>query len=189
MVSAATPAFLAIRDSEPTAIAFGINPTRYKLLAFCIGGAIAAAAGSIFAYLYINVDPTSFLFLTSVTFIGYAVITGIAELFGAVLVAFFFAILPQLTATPVSGVNQTIPLITGALLILTIYSYPTGNAGFLKRLVRPDDETRLILTADQFTPARGVAGDGEEAAEAEEEVWSQAAEGAEATLSATGGQS
>src|SRR5439155_25132910 len=110
-------AFLAIRDSEPTAIAFGINPTRYKLLAFCIGGAIAAAAGSIFAYLYINVDPTSFLFLTSVTFIGYAVITGIAELFGAVLVAFFFAILPQLTATPVSGVNQTIPLITGALLI------------------------------------------------------------------------
>jgi branched-subunit amino acid ABC-type transport system permease component len=181
-------AFLAIRDSEPTAVAFGINPTKYKLLAFCIGGGIAAAAGALFAYLFVTADPTSFLFVTGVAVVGYAVITGIAELFGAVLAAFFFAVLPQLLATPVSGVNQTFPILTGVLLILTIYSYPTGSGGFLKRLVRPDDETRLILTADRFAPAPtrvaaaesglalALAGDGERAGEeAEEAVWSQAA--------------
>jgi sulfate-transporting ATPase len=148
-------AFLAIRDSEPTAIAFGINPTAYKLLAFCIGGGVAAAAGAVFAYLYVNMDPTSFLFFYSVTFIGYGILTGISELFGAVLVGFLFAVLPQITATPINGVNQTIPILTGSLLVLTVYSYPSGMAGFMKRLFRADDETEQILTAAEFTPAAG----------------------------------
>ncbi len=150
-------AFVAIRDSEPTAIAFGINPTTYKLLAFCIGGAVAAAAGAVFAYLYVNMDPTEFLFITGITFIGYGIITGIAELFGAVLVGFLFAVLPQITATPINGVNQTIFILQGVLLILTVYSYPSGMAGFLKRLFRPDDETAQILTAGEFSPAPTAA--------------------------------
>jgi ABC-type branched-subunit amino acid transport system permease subunit len=149
-------AVLAIRDSEPTAIAFGINPTRYKLLAFCISGAVAAAAGSAYGYLFINMSPINFLFLFNVTFIGYGVLTGIGELFGAVLVGFFFAVLPQLTAQPVNGSNQTIPIVTGLLLIWTVFSYPQGTGGFLKRLVRPDDETALILSAETFTPAPGT---------------------------------
>jgi ABC-type branched-subunit amino acid transport system permease subunit len=152
-------AFLAIRDSEPTAIAFGINPTAYKLLAFCIGGGVAAAAGAVFAYLYVNMDPTEFLFITGVTFVGYGILTGIAELFGAVLVGFLFAVLPQITATPINGVNQTVLILQGVLLVLTVYSYPSGLAGFMKRLVRPDDETKQILTAAEFSPAvAGTAG-------------------------------
>src|SRR5205807_9412931 len=75
------------------------------------------------------------------------------ELFGAVLVGFLFAVLPQLTATPINGVNQTIPILTGVLLVLTVYQYPSGLAGFMKRLFRPDDETTQILTAGEFTPA------------------------------------
>lgn len=150
-------AFLAIRDSEPTAIAFGINPTAYKLLAFCIGGGVAAAAGAVFAYLYVNMDPTEFLFITGVTFIGYGILTGIAELFGAVLVGFLFAVLPQITATPINGVNQTVLILQGVLLVLTVYSYPSGLAGFMKRLFRPDDETAQILTADEFSPAPTAA--------------------------------
>ena len=150
-------AFLAIRDSEPTAIAFGINPTAYKLLAFCIGGGVAAAAGAVFAYLYVNMDPTEFLFITGVTFIGYGILTGIAELFGAVLVGFLFAVLPQITATPINGVNQTVLILQGVLLVLTVYSYPSGLAGFIKRLFRPDDETAQILTAGEFSPAQTAA--------------------------------
>jgi sulfate-transporting ATPase len=150
-------AMLAIRDSEPTAIAFGINPTKYKLLAFCISGAVAAAAGSVYGYLFINMSPINFLFIFGVTFIGYGVLTGIGELIGAVLVGFLFAVLPQLTAQPVNGSNQTTPIVTGLLLIWTVFSYPQGMGGFLKRLVRPDDETRLILTAGEFSTVTGQA--------------------------------
>jgi sulfate-transporting ATPase len=146
-------AFLAIRDSEPTAIAFGINPTAYKLLAFCMGGGVAAAAGAVFAYLYVNMDPTAFLFITGVTFVGYGIITGITELFGAVLVGFLFAVLPQITATPINGVNQTVQILNGVLLVLTVYQYPSGLAGFMKRLFRPDDETAQILHAGEFSLA------------------------------------
>jgi hypothetical protein len=101
--------------------------------------------------------PTSFLFIYGVTFIGYGILTGIAELFGAVLVGFLFAVLPQITATPINGVNQTIPILTGVTLIFTVYSYPSGMAGFMKRLFRPDDETAQILTAGEFSPARTAA--------------------------------
>jgi hypothetical protein len=111
----------------------------------------------VFAYLYVNMDPTEFLFITGVTFIGYGIITGIAELFGAVLVGFLFAVLPQITATPINGVNQTIFILQGVLLVLTIYSYPSGLAGFMKRVFRPDDETAQILTAREFSPAPTAA--------------------------------
>jgi hypothetical protein len=114
---------------------------------------VAAAAGSVFAYVYTTMDPTSFLFIYGVTFIGYGILTGITELFGAVLVGFLFAVLPQITATPINGVNQTIPILTGVTLIFTVYSYPSGMAGFMKRLFRPDDETAQILTAGEFSPA------------------------------------
>jgi branched-subunit amino acid ABC-type transport system permease component len=150
-------AFLALRDSEPTAVVFGINPTAYKLLAFCIGGGVASAAGAIYAYLYVNMDPTAFLFSFGIAFVGYGILTGIAELLGAVLVGLLFAVLPQVLAVPVNGVNQTLPILTGVLLVLTVYSYPSGMAGFLKRLVRPDDETEQILTATEFSPAVGGA--------------------------------
>src|SRR5205807_10640843 len=83
----------------------------------------------------------------------YGIITGIAELFGAVLVGALFAVLPQVLATPVNGVNQTVQILNGVLLVLTVYQYPSGLAGFVKRLFRPDDETAQILTAGEFTPA------------------------------------
>ena len=150
-------AFLAIRDSEPTAIAFGINPTKYKLIAFCVSGAVAAAAGAVYGYLYVNMDASGFFFVFSITFIGYGVLMGLSESLGAVLVGFFGAVLPQLIAQPVNGENQSFPIITGVLLILTVYSYPTGMAGFLKRLVRPDDETPLILAAGEFQTAGALA--------------------------------
>ena len=152
-------AFLAIRDSEPTAVAFGINPMTYKLLAFCIGGGVAAAAGAVFAYVYINMDPTEFMFITGVLFIGYGIITGIAELLGAVLVGALFAVLPQVLATPINGVNQTVVILNGVLLVLTVYSYPSGLSGFLKRLFRPDDETAQILTAGEFSPGPAATGE------------------------------
>jgi branched-subunit amino acid ABC-type transport system permease component len=147
-------AWLAIRDSEQTAVALGINPVKYKLLAFCIAGAVAAAGGSIFAYLYVNVDSQSFLFFISLSFIGYGVVSGINQMLGPVLVGLTFWVLPQLTAQTTGGATQTVSILGGLFLIDVIYRYPNGSAGFLKRLVRPDDETPILLRVRQFQPGR-----------------------------------
>ena len=50
-------AFRAIRDSENTAISMGIDPVRYKLLAFAIGAFLAGAAGAVKATAMSNAKP------------------------------------------------------------------------------------------------------------------------------------
>src|SRR5207249_1058662 len=47
-------AFRAIRDSENTAISMGIDPVRYKLLAFALSGFIAGIGGGCAGYLHIK---------------------------------------------------------------------------------------------------------------------------------------
>src|SRR5688572_960374 len=93
-------AFHAIRDSENTAISMGIDPIRYKLLAFALSGFIAGVAGGSFGYMALKVTPGSFTFFLSLSFITYAVIAGLALLSGSVLVPILFVLLPALTANP-----------------------------------------------------------------------------------------
>jgi branched-chain amino acid transport system permease protein len=83
-------AWASIRQSEPAAIAAGIDITRYKLLAFALAAFMAGVAGGLFAGSVrssIGVDQFSrqaALFLIAVVLMG-----GIDSLWGALLAAFF----------------------------------------------------------------------------------------------------
>jgi len=140
-------AFHAIRDSENTAIAMGIDPVRYKLLAFALSGFVAGIAGGAFGFLALKVTPGSFTFGLSLNYITYAVIAGIALLQGAVLVPIFFVLVPALTASPVDAVNQAQFILAGYLAVRTVIDYPMGVASFLTRLVRPFDRSERVAWA------------------------------------------
>lgn len=131
--------FYALRDSEITAQAMGINPVRYKLLAFAVSGFIAGIAGSIGGFVNPTLQPISFGLALSLGVVVSAVVSGIGVLFGAVLSGFLFSVLPQLTATTTGGVNQAPIIIGGLLAISTMTDYPNGLASFLQRVVRPFD--------------------------------------------------
>ena len=49
-----------------------------------------------------------------------AALPGVGVLFGAALVGVLFEIIPQLTATPTTGVNQAPTILAGFLAILTL---------------------------------------------------------------------
>jgi branched-subunit amino acid ABC-type transport system permease component len=129
--------FYAIRDSETTAQAMGINPVGYKLLAFAVSGFIAGVAGALTGFLNPTLQPIAFGLQLSLGVVVGAVVSGVNVLFGAVLAGFLFSVLPQLTATPTSGVNQAPVILAGVLAIRTMTDYPNGLASFLQRLVRP----------------------------------------------------
>ena len=152
-------AFHAIRDSENTAVAMGIDPVRYKLLAFGLSGFIAGIAGGSFGYLALKVTPGSFTFALSLSFITFAVICGIAVMNGSLLAPVLFVLVPALAASPVDAVNQSIFIITGFLAVRTVIDYPLGLGSFLSRLLRPFDRSERVAWASAEEEAALVSDD------------------------------
>ena len=89
-------AWRAIRDDELAAEVMGIPTGRMKLLAFAIGAAIAALAGSVDAAWQGNVVPVPrYSVLTLINLYAMVVLGGIGSLSGVVLGAFIFTVLPE----------------------------------------------------------------------------------------------
>jgi branched-chain amino acid transport system permease protein len=139
--------FRAIRDSENTAVSMGIDPVRYKLLAFAVSGFIAGIAGGTFAAMAVKVTPGSFRFDLSLAFINYAVICGLALMSGSLLAPFLFVLFPAVTANPVDAVSQAPIVIAGFLAVRTVTDYPNGLASFFTRAVRRFDPGERVAWA------------------------------------------
>lgn len=87
----------ALREDELAAEVMGIPTRRLKLLAFAIGAAIAALAGSVDAAFQGNVAPNPrYSTFTLINLYGMVVLGGVGSLPGAVIGALCFVLLPEL---------------------------------------------------------------------------------------------
>jgi len=82
-------ALVALRDNEPNAAGFGIDPTRLKLAAFMISGAIAGLAGVLYALHQGGVRQDAFSAVVGLRIFSMVVIGGLGSVAGAVLGAVF----------------------------------------------------------------------------------------------------
>jgi hypothetical protein len=87
---------IAVRDNQRALSATGISPTRVKLTAFAISGAIAGLAGGLLAGLYVTFGPDRFGATESLQAIAIVVIGGLGSVTGAVLGALFVVGIPVL---------------------------------------------------------------------------------------------
>lgn len=125
-------ALVAVRDSEPGAMAMGINVTRYKLLAFACSAVIVGVAGALHAVLVPTLSVNDYNQFVSVTMLAIAMIGGIESLFGAVLAGLVFIALPQLLKDlGVSLTGSRFDLMVGVALLLVVVSRPLGLASIL----------------------------------------------------------
>src|SRR6266700_6720190 len=89
-------AWAAIRQSEPAALAAGINTTLYKLWAFALASFITGVAGGVLAggvhYLYSIGFPTQ----DSITLLAVVLMGGAYSLWGAIVAALLLQLLPAL---------------------------------------------------------------------------------------------
>ena len=87
-------AWASIRESEPAALAAGVNIVRYKLWAFALASFTTGVAGALFAAQL--GQPTAFGFPTqdSLTLLAAALIGGIYSLWGAVIAGAFSQLAP-----------------------------------------------------------------------------------------------
>lgn len=119
---------LAIRENERAAEAYGVSPTRAKLTAFAVSGAIAAFAGGLFAHHQQSFGSGPYEPGQNFAVFTMAVIGGIGSIPGAVLGAVYLR-----------GTQWFLPvewqvLATGAGVLLVLLVLPYGLGGLLFRV-------------------------------------------------------
>ena len=120
-------AWAAVRQSEPAALAAGINTWLYKLWAFALASFITGVAGGVLAganhYLYSLNFPTYY----SITLLAVVLMGGAYSRWGAVIAGLLWALLPSLLQNwGVSADWLTILFGVGVLQVLT--TAPRGLA-------------------------------------------------------------
>lgn len=88
-------AFKAIREDEVTAEVMGVHVRRVKLLAFVISSILAGLSGVFFANLAGYLNPDSFTFNESSTYLLMVVLGGMGSVTGGILSAFAVTSLPE----------------------------------------------------------------------------------------------
>jgi branched-chain amino acid transport system permease protein len=130
-------AWAAIRQSEPAALAAGINTTLYKLWALALASFITGVAGGVLAgavhYLYSIGFPTQ----DSITLLAVTLMGGAYSMWGAVVAALLYQFLPALLNNWGVSADWLIILFgVGVLQVLT-----TAPAGLADQV--PKDLARL----------------------------------------------
>jgi branched-chain amino acid transport system permease protein len=74
----------------------GVNPTKYKTLAFAISSFYAGITGALLFTVTGFIEPTSFNLLLSIAYIAMVVIGGLASIAGSIMGALFIVLLPKL---------------------------------------------------------------------------------------------
>ena len=120
-------AWAAIRQSEPAALAAGINTTFYKLWAFALASFITGVAGGVYAgavhYLYsLDFPAQDSIILFAVVLMG-----GAYSLWGAIVAALLLEFLPALLQN--WGVSADwLTILFGIGVVLTLTTAPAGMA-------------------------------------------------------------
>jgi branched-chain amino acid transport system permease protein len=120
-------AWAAIRQSEPAALTSGVNVTVYKMWAFALSSFITGVGGALLGSTSGKLYNYSFPTYQSIELFAVVLMAGIYTLWGAILAAALFWILPALFT--IWGINPEIPVILfgiGVLQVLT--TAPSGIA-------------------------------------------------------------
>lgn len=115
-------AFLAIRDSEIAAASNGINVAGYKTFMFIISSFFTGIAGGLYAYWMEYVSPGDFTIMTSFLLLAMIVVGGLGSIWGGIVGAVAFSIIPHFADAYVGVTN----LVVGVAVILVILFRPSG---------------------------------------------------------------
>jgi ABC-type branched-subunit amino acid transport system permease subunit len=119
----------AVRDNELLASAAGIDPLKYRMLAFTVGGALAGGVGALYVHYLSVVCPEEMTVALTVNLLVIVFLGGVGSLRGVLLGALLFTALPEvLRLAPTWRL-----VIYGLLLLVIVIRSPEGLEGLLRR--------------------------------------------------------
>ncbi len=129
-------AMIAVRDSEVSSQALGVNPMKIKVFAFTVSAAITGLAGAFLAHYMSFLTPQIFGILLSIQLLLMIVLGGLGTVhgvfFGAVLIGVLetgISIAKDTLPSSIGGLPGIEPFVFGAILISVIVFEPTGIYG------------------------------------------------------------
>ena len=131
-------AWTAMREDEQIADAMGVATTRYKLLAFAMGGAIGSLGGALFAVKIGSLTPASFQVIVSIQVLGLVILGGIGSLPGVIVGSLVLVGLPGL----LREFEEYRFLAYGAALVAVMILRPEGLVPNVRRSRELHDEER-----------------------------------------------
>jgi branched-chain amino acid transport system permease protein len=137
-------ALIAIRDHSMAASTMGINVPHYKAVVFGISALFTGVAGALHGIIFEFVAPDSYRFELSIAILVGAVVGGIASLPGAVVGGVFVQVIEKYADALTKKISAAVQLpleldpwlIYGIVLIILMYTMPTGIVGGLAGLLR-----------------------------------------------------
>jgi branched-chain amino acid transport system permease protein len=145
-------AWNAMREDEQVANAMGISTTKFKLLAFAMGGAIGSLGGALFAVSIGSLTPASFEILVSITALAVVILGGLGSIPGVVVGALVLIGLPGL----LREFEEYRLLIYGSAIVAIMILRPQGLIPNIRRS-RELEESEV----SQDAWAKGVTGEAE----------------------------
>jgi branched-chain amino acid transport system permease protein len=144
-------AFTGIRDNERAAQAIGVNPFRYKLLAFGLGSAMAGTAGALLAHFSGSINGGMFGLTQSFIYVGILIIGGSGTMPGPILGSIIVILLTNQLAPAVEGTkllpaqfaSDLAPALVGIAVVLLLIFLPRGLTHY-----RPFTKKDNIITND-----------------------------------------
>jgi ABC-type branched-subunit amino acid transport system permease subunit len=125
-------AFHAVRDNEPLAASAGIDPLKYRLLAFTIAAGLAGCVGALYVHYLSVMCPEEMTVALTVNLLVIVFLGGVGSLRGVLLGAVLFTALPEvLRLAPTWRL-----VIYGGLLLLVVIRSPGGIESLLRRASR-----------------------------------------------------
>ena len=121
-------AWIAIREDEVAAESLGVNPLKYKVMAFAIGAASAGFAGVMTAGQSFFINPATFTLSFSINILVLVIFGGMGSIMGVVIGSLLVQTVSMyLIHTPPAGFqNSDLYIYLGALLIAMMIFRPAG---------------------------------------------------------------
>ncbi len=137
----------AIHDDEDAASSLGVNPLRYKMIAFVVSAAMAGLAGGFYAQFTLYVNPDSTLGVPwMVDTLVVVVLGGMGTMVGPLVGTGLFLSLDTVLRETAGEFATTIE---GALIIIFIIFVPGGLYKLLSDRYGSDDAVEGDTTAEQ----------------------------------------
>jgi branched-chain amino acid transport system permease protein len=129
-------AWNAMREDEQVADAMGISTTKFKLLAFALGGAIGSLGGALFAVSIGSLTPASFEIFVSITALAVVILGGLGSIPGVLVGALVLIGLPGL----LREFEEYRLLIYGGALVAIMILRPQGLIPNVRRSRELEEE-------------------------------------------------
>jgi len=142
-------AWNAMREDEQVADAMGISTTKFKLLAFALGGAIGSLGGALFAVSIGSLTPASFEIFVSITALAVVILGGLGSIPGVLVGALVLIGLPGL----LREFEEYRLLIYGGALVAIMILRPQGLIPNVRRSRELEDEE---VSQDAWAAAAGA---------------------------------